>query len=300
VLVNQSGYPVARCLCGNPLTPPVSSKRYHYTGQQWPGFNQTTIIIYVAPPGNAPNVPTPVPAGLADGAYTLSQGADAVACQSTVNGATLTVAGNVATVTTAAGTVFTGTVARQGASFSVLTSVPRTRSSIIIGLGGVADGLGGLTGEAALNAGISPGEPGYSCHFPFTGHGGSLTAPAPTIPATTMSALAGTWEAHATGLVITNTGAGHMTYADLTKCPSCSVGDAPLGTVDFVLTTVASGGAAGHVTDSSDPANTAVGAPVKASLTPAIPGPGQFLALVINGTLLTYFCNSTSVGQCGA
>jgi hypothetical protein len=60
VLVNQSGYPVARCLCGNPLTPPVSSKRYHYTGQQWPGFNQTTIIIYVAPPGNAPNVPTPV------------------------------------------------------------------------------------------------------------------------------------------------------------------------------------------------------------------------------------------------
>jgi len=59
VLVNQYGYPVARCLCGNPLTPPVSSKRYHYTGQQWPGFNQTTIIIYVAPPGNAPNVPTP-------------------------------------------------------------------------------------------------------------------------------------------------------------------------------------------------------------------------------------------------
>ena len=115
-----------------------------------------------------------------------------------------------------------------------------------------------------------------------------------------MSALAGTWEAHATSLLITNTGAGHMDYADLTKCPSCSEASAPRGTVDFVLTTVASGGAAGHVTDSSDPANWAVGAPVKASLTPAIPGPGQFLALVINGTPLTYFCNGTSVGQCGA
>ena len=57
VLVNKYGYPVVRCLCGNPLTPPVSGKKYRYTGQQWPGFNQTTIIIYVAPPGNVPNVP---------------------------------------------------------------------------------------------------------------------------------------------------------------------------------------------------------------------------------------------------
>jgi hypothetical protein len=213
------------------------------------------------------------------------------------------VAGNVATVTTAAGTVFTGAVTRQGANFQVLAFDHTKVLSVY--LIGVADRLGGLTGEAALIGGISPGGTGYSCHFPFTGHGGSLiapapTLPAPTIPATTISALAGTWGAHATGLVITNTGAGHLTYADLTKCPSCSVASAPRGTVDFVLTTVASGGAAGHVTDSSDPANWAVGAPVKASLTPAIPGPGQFLLLVINGTQLTNFCSSTSVGQCGA
>ena len=58
VLVNQYGYPVVRCLCGNPLTPAVSGKRYHYVGQQWPGFNQTTIIVIVAPPGNVPNVPS--------------------------------------------------------------------------------------------------------------------------------------------------------------------------------------------------------------------------------------------------
>jgi hypothetical protein len=63
VLVNQYGYPVARCLCGNPLTPPIVSSRYRYVGPQWRGFNQTTIIIYVAPPGNVPNVPTAVPSG---------------------------------------------------------------------------------------------------------------------------------------------------------------------------------------------------------------------------------------------
>ena len=116
-----------------------------------------------------------------------------------------------------------------------------------------------------------------------------------------MSALAGTWDAQGRGLVITNTGAGHMTYADLSKCNNCSFADAPQTTVDFVLTTVASGGAAGHVTDSSDPAHWAVGAPVKASLTPA--SPGQFLALVINGYMVpygAYYCDSTAVGQCGA
>jgi hypothetical protein len=185
VLVNQYGYPVVRCLCGNPLTPPVSGKRYHYTGQQWPGFNQTTIIIYVAPPGHVPNVPTTTTSAglLADGTYALSQGADAVACQSTVNGATLTVAGNVATVTTAAGTVSTGTVdLRQGANFQVLTS------DFSIRLTGVADRLGGLTGEATLVGVININGsvvPGYTCRFPFTGHRGSLTATSPPIGAAT-------------------------------------------------------------------------------------------------------------------
>ncbi|MGB2940459.1 MAG: DUF6777 domain-containing protein, partial [Candidatus Dormiibacterota bacterium] len=80
VLVNQYGYPVVRCLCGNPLTPPTSNQRVRYTGNRWPGFNQTTIIIYVAPPGNVPNVPTSAPGGGIqlpaiggiDGRYTLN------------------------------------------------------------------------------------------------------------------------------------------------------------------------------------------------------------------------------------
>jgi len=55
----------------------------------------------------------------------------------------------------------------------------------VIDLTGVADGLGGLTGEAQYD-GINPGTQsnpgggtGYSCHFPFTGHGGRLTATSP-------------------------------------------------------------------------------------------------------------------------
>ena len=63
VLVNRYGYPVVRCLCGNPLLPPLAAKKVRYTGPQWPGFNPTVIIVYVAPPGNVPNVPTAAPAG---------------------------------------------------------------------------------------------------------------------------------------------------------------------------------------------------------------------------------------------
>jgi hypothetical protein len=116
---------------------------------------------------------------LADGAYTLSQAPDAVACHSTVNALTLTVAGNVATVTgTPTGAVLTGAVARQGANFHV--HIDNTKGGTFsIDLTGVADGLGGLTGKAQFD-GINPGgETGYTCHFPFTGHGGPLTATSP-------------------------------------------------------------------------------------------------------------------------
>jgi hypothetical protein len=123
------------------------------------------------------------------------------------------------------------------------------------------------------------------------------TGPAPTNPATAMSALAGPWGAHEESLVITNTGSGHLDYADLTACPSCSMASAPLGTIDFVLTAVTNGVATGHVTTSSDAAVATVGEPVKASLTPA--DPGEFLQLAIGGRL-SNFCNSTSAGQCGA
>ncbi len=46
VLVDQYGVPRKRCECGNPLTPPKPSKKKPvYTGQQWPGFDPTTIIV---------------------------------------------------------------------------------------------------------------------------------------------------------------------------------------------------------------------------------------------------------------
>lgn len=129
------------------------------------------------------------------------------------------------------------------------------------------------------------------------GTGAPVTAPAASNPATTMSALAGTWSAHEANLVITGTGAGHLQYADLNACPSCSLASAPVGTMDFALTSITNGVGSGNVTGSSDSGVYAVGAPVTASLTPA--NPGEFLQLVVSGTSSNY-CNSTSTGQCGA
>lgn len=123
---------------------------------------------------------------LADGTYALSQGPDAVACHGTVNGLTLTVAGNVATVTgTPTGAVLTGAVERQGADFHV--HIDNTQGgTFYIDLAGVADGLGGLTGQAQFD-GINPGgQTGYTCHFPFTGHGGP--PPQGSAPATAAAA----------------------------------------------------------------------------------------------------------------
>jgi len=95
-----------------------------------------------------------------------------------------------------------------------------------------------------------------------------------------------------------NSGTGHLSYPDLTACPSCSMASAPEGTIEFELTSVTNGEGTGSVTASSDRSNGAIGAPVEVSLTAA--SPGQFLDVVIGGKQLINFCNSTSEGQCGA
>ena len=66
------------------------------------------------------------------------------------------------------------------------------------------------------------------------------------------AAFAGTWEQHESTLVIAKTGNGRMNYADLARCPSCSFGSAPRGTLNFVLTSVTKGRGTGHVTATSD------------------------------------------------
>jgi hypothetical protein len=50
VLVDRYGVPRARCYCGNPLLPPVTYSNPYYTGDRWPGFTPTAIIIVVVPP----------------------------------------------------------------------------------------------------------------------------------------------------------------------------------------------------------------------------------------------------------
>jgi hypothetical protein len=55
------------------------------------------------------------------------------------------------------------------------------------------------------------------------------------------AAFAGRWEQHESTLVIAKTGNGRMNYADLARCPSCSFGSAPRGTLNLVFTSVTKG-----------------------------------------------------------
>jgi hypothetical protein len=120
---------------------------------------------------------------------------------------------------------------------------------------------------------------------------------APSTSTNPLAKIVGTWGAHEVSLVINSAGTGHMKYADLTACPTCSFGTAPVGTLTFVLSTVTSKPAKGTVTASSDLKNYTVGEPVV--VTPAAGSPGQLLHVGIGARSLI-FCNQTSAGQCGA
>jgi hypothetical protein len=113
-----------------------------------------------------------------------------------------------------------------------------------------------------------------------------------------LSSFVGKWEGHQRNLVILQTGSGHLTYADEMACPSCSEAEAPSATVDFTLTSVSDDMATGTVDASSDEQNATVGSQVTARLAPGDPS-GRILQVSVGG-LAQFFCNGTSVGQCGA
>ncbi|HEX4430302.1 MAG TPA: hypothetical protein VHZ96_13635 [Frankiaceae bacterium] len=154
--------------------------------------------------------------------------------------------------------------------------------------GGPGKGLP-VTGYTAVPAAVLAG-------FGLSPCPGLAGAPSGNVP-TTVAAFAGSWGAHEVTLTIAN-GTGSLRYADLTKCPSCSFGSAPAGTLSFVLTTAQGAAGVGSVTATSDAANYAEGAAVTVKL--AAGTPGQLLMVTIGGKQLLPFCNATSAGQCGA
>ncbi|MEW2634095.1 DUF6777 domain-containing protein [Streptomyces sp. NPDC048389] len=48
VLVDDRGVPKVRCACGNPLTPPVAQQDPRTTGDPWPGYRASNVVV-VAP-----------------------------------------------------------------------------------------------------------------------------------------------------------------------------------------------------------------------------------------------------------
>jgi hypothetical protein len=162
------------------------------------------------------------------------------------------------------------------------------------GGGGPIGGYGAIPAVVLTSLGLSPCRGASATAGAPPPSSTSATAAGPT----SVSAFAATWRAHEMLLAITNAGAGHLTYPDLTACPSCSESTAPAGSLDFMLTSVTNGVAAGRVTASSDVRNWALGLPVRVTLTAG--SPGQLLDVKIGGKQLVAFCNGTSAGQCGA
>ncbi len=99
----------------------------------------------------------------------------------------------------------------------------------------------------------------------------ALTPTAAAVPG--LASFVGKWTGHERTLVIRQTGSGHLTYADLAACPSCSEADA-------------------------NEQNAPVGSDVTAQLAAGSPS-GQVLQISM-GRMSQFFCNETSVGQCGA
>jgi hypothetical protein len=50
VLVDDHGVPRVRCACGNPLTPPVLEGNPRYTGQAWPSYQPSNLVVVTAAP----------------------------------------------------------------------------------------------------------------------------------------------------------------------------------------------------------------------------------------------------------
>ncbi|UQT59996.1 hypothetical protein M4V62_35815 [Streptomyces durmitorensis] len=55
VLVDDRGVPRVRCACGNPLLPPVAQKTPKRTGDAWPGYQSSNVVV-VAPAVQVVNV----------------------------------------------------------------------------------------------------------------------------------------------------------------------------------------------------------------------------------------------------
>jgi hypothetical protein len=159
----------------------------------------------------------------------------------------------------------------------------------------------GFCGKGGEGSGTGTPIAGYSS-VPanvLAGFGLRPCSPSPGLTAAVLAPFVGTWGAHSTfvsNLVISTTGTGHLSYGDLTLCPSCCVACAPVSTLLFVLTSGTNGDVMGSITASSDPKNYTVGEAVELVLTAG--SPGQLLEVKSTGRS-TLFCNSTSAGQCG-
>jgi hypothetical protein len=132
------------------------------------------VVLFAACAGTHPNtakvaVTTPPAVQTADYIYALSQAPDAAGCLATVNGRTLDVQGNVATLTNPPGPLLKGSFERQGSTFHV--HIPSVQGpKFLIDLRGSVDNSGDLAGKSTFDGTNPGGDTGFSCDFLFVGN----------------------------------------------------------------------------------------------------------------------------------
>ena len=112
-----------------------------------------------------------------------------------------------------------------------------------------------------------------------------------------LAPFVGTWSGMRESVAIDSTGNAHFHYQDGNACQSCAMADLPYSTLDFVLTSVSDGVAAGSVTASSGTRSNEVGQPVTVTLKPQ--PSGQAIAWTIGGMDEGLFCAPAIAGWCG-
>ena len=143
---------------------------------------------------------------------------------------------------------------------------------------------------------------------------GSAPTAAADVPG--IAPFIGSWNAHASRLMINADGSGQLMYGDISACPSAcdghdDYGHAPPASVDFTLVSVLGDTATGSVDAASNPSEYTVGGPVTITLVTGIGDPftgppasvsgnnGVALKVSIGAMRDSNYCDNTTHNYCG-
>jgi hypothetical protein len=183
VLVDRTGTPRVKCNCGNPLTEPapIPAPVVASSAVPWPEYDPTAVTV--VRPGTTTTTLTLIDihtgdtytqttgsiSEMADGTYTISMTPDKCGVGAgALNGQSLVVQGDHATISLASGEEFAGAVERHGTTFHISTEL--AGSTFSIDFTGTVSYTGDIVGTYVYSGKLGSGEIGVNCSYGFTGH----------------------------------------------------------------------------------------------------------------------------------